>query len=169
MVRLPLVHPDLVLDPEPEEVTPHAMAFARMMFAHAAVEREIGTLQDVITGERGFGERWRNKWKTRERPAKMVALIAKYRGSLAQTSEIEKLLTDAIDPCDQRNLLAHGSWWGFNRQTATVYVRGGTRWEGAEFPDHRDYTAAYIESIADNLKTIEIEIFKLRRAIETAI
>ena len=64
MTHLSLLHSDMVAFPEPEEITPHALAFARVMFAHAALEREIGALQDVITGERGFGERWRNKWKT---------------------------------------------------------------------------------------------------------
>jgi hypothetical protein len=38
-----------------------------------------------------------------------VALIEKYRGNaIAETAQINKLLTDAIDLCDQRNFLAHG-------------------------------------------------------------
>lgn len=161
-----LLDADLVPFPEPEEITPHALAFARMMFAHAALDREIAALQDVIAKEPGFGEQRPNQWGTRVRLVRMVSLITERRGCLPQTGEIEKLLNDAIDPCEQRNLLAHGTWWGFNRQTATVYVRGGTRWEGAEFPDHREYTAADIKAIADKLETIEVELWKLRRAIE---
>ena len=166
MAHLSLLHPDMVAFPEPEEITPHALAFARMMFAHATLEREIAALQDVIAKEPGFGEQRPNQWGARARPARMVALIMERRGCLPQTGEIEKLLKDAIDPCEQRNLPAHGTWWGFNRQTATVYVRGATRWEDAELPEHREYTAADIEAIFDKLATIEVELWQLRRAIE---
>jgi hypothetical protein len=30
--------------PDPSEIAPHAIAFARMMFAHAAFEREVRSL-----------------------------------------------------------------------------------------------------------------------------
>jgi hypothetical protein len=48
---------DTVYFPEPREIEKHAMAFARMMFEHAAFEREFRELQDAIMREHGFGER----------------------------------------------------------------------------------------------------------------
>jgi hypothetical protein len=46
--------------PDPSEIAPHAIAFARMMFAHAAFEREVRSLVDAINPKKpGFGERTR--------------------------------------------------------------------------------------------------------------
>jgi hypothetical protein len=122
-------------------------------------------LQDAITREDGFGERRLNQWSAPTRPEQMAELIAKYRGQLPETKTIKKLLTDAIDPCDQRNLLAHGTWWGFNRRTAKIHVRGATRWEHPEPPEHREYTGADIRAIAERLADIEADLFKLRRSL----
>ena len=66
MTQISLLHPDMVAFPEPEEITPHALAFARMMFAHATLEREIAALQDVIAKEPGFSEQRPNQWGGRE-------------------------------------------------------------------------------------------------------
>jgi hypothetical protein len=108
---------DNVLFPDPNEITAHAIEFARMMFIHTSFEREVSALQDAITKDDGFGEQRANKWSARERPGRMVKLIEKYRGNaIAETAQINKLLTDAIDLCDQRNFLAHGHWWCFNRR-----------------------------------------------------
>lgn len=97
----------------------------------------------------------------------MVELIEAHRGKdFPQTADIAKLLTDAIGPCDDRNMLAHGTWWGFHPATATIIVRGGTRWEGVEVPPkQREYTASDIKAAADKLADIEAELFKLRRVI----
>ncbi len=158
----------MVAFPDPNEIEPHAIALAGMMFAHAAFEREISALQDVITKTPSFGEQRRNQWSARERPRRMVKLIEGYRGNeLPQTKEIEKLLIEAVDPCEQRNLLAHGTWWCFNRRTATVVVRGAVRWEHPESsPEQREYAAEDIYAVAEKLKTIETELYKLRRTIE---
>jgi hypothetical protein len=40
--------PDDVAFPDPSEIAPHAIAFARMMFAYAAFEREVRSLVDAI-------------------------------------------------------------------------------------------------------------------------
>jgi hypothetical protein len=159
---------DLVIFPDPSEITPHALAFARLMFVHASFERQICALQEVITKEPGFGEQRSNQWGTRERSARMVKLIEERLGKeLPQTEQIAKLLTDAIDPCEQRNLLAHGTWWCFNRQASTIVVRSGTRWEHPDIPpEHRDYTAPNILALAEKLATIEVELDKLRRSLE---
>ncbi|MGA9440516.1 MAG: hypothetical protein WBV76_20325 [Pseudolabrys sp.] len=160
--------PDIVFFPDPAEIAPHAIAFARMMFAHTAFERRgVAGLQDAITRQPGFGEQRANQWGTRRRPKLMVELIETERGKgFPQTDEIAKLLTDAIDSCEQRNLLAHGEWWGFDRPTAAIIVRSGTRWEHPEIPpEHRRYTASNIEAVAAKLKDIEVELSKLIRAI----
>lgn len=95
-------------------------------------------------------------------------LIEKYRGNAcAETAQINKLLTDVIPLCEQRNFLAHGNWWCFNRRTLTIVVRGATRWEHPEVPpEQREYTAPDIRAVAEKLATIEVELYKLRRNIE---
>ena len=139
-----------------------------MMFAHTAFERRgVAGLQDAITRQPGFGEQRANQWGTRRRPKLMVELIETDRGKdFPQAGEITKLLTDAVDPCEQRNLLAHGEWWGFDRPTAAIIVRSDTRWEHPEIPpEHRRYTASDIEVVAAKFKDIEAELSKLIRAI----
>jgi hypothetical protein len=91
----------------------HAIAFARAMFAHTRFETEIANLQAAITRQADFGELRENRCGSKQRPLQMRKLIEKHRGQLPQTEEIISCLNAAIDPCEQRNLLAHGSWWGF--------------------------------------------------------
>ncbi len=65
----------------------------------------------------------------------MVALIVKHRGrDLPQTEQIKQVLDDAIRPCRERNLLAHGAWWCFNRREMYIMVRGGVRWDDQQSP-----------------------------------
>src|SRR5215472_5347703 len=128
---------DDVAFPDADEIAPHARAFARMMFAHAAFEREVRLLADAINPkEPGFGERRENQWTASESgTGKIVMLIIKHRGSgLPQTKQIRNLLDEAVHLCRERNFLAHGTWWCFNRRTLTVEVRGGVRWEQPELP-----------------------------------
>ena len=156
--------------PDPAEIAPHAIAFARMMFAHTAFEREVGALQDAITKQPGFGQLRANQYGTRERPARMVELIEAHRGrDFPQTGAIERLLTAAIDPWKQRYFLAHGTWWALNRRTAAIIVRSGTRWDNPETPpEQREYTAADIQAVADRLADIDAELYKLRCSIDRA-
>jgi hypothetical protein len=59
--------PHDVASPDPSEIAPHAIAFARMMFAHAAFEREVRSLVDAINPKKlGFGERPENQWTASE-------------------------------------------------------------------------------------------------------
>ncbi len=72
---------DDVAFPDAHEIAPHAIAMARMMFAHAAFEREVGSLQNAITNEPGFGEQRDNQWKASESGREeIVSLLIKYRG-----------------------------------------------------------------------------------------
>jgi hypothetical protein len=79
-----------------------------------------------------------------------------------ETSEIGRILTDAIDLCDQRNLLAHGRWWRFDANTATIKIRGERKGE----PEFADYTESEILRIAMGLKMLTSDLYKVRREIE---
>jgi hypothetical protein len=119
---------DDVAFPDPNEIAPHAIAFARMMFAHAELERGIIGRRHQHEGT-GF---WRTTRESmdgiREWTEKIIDLIIKHRGNdLPETERIKNLLNEAVDLCRQRNFLAHGTWWCFNRRTLTVKVRSGVR------------------------------------------
>src|SRR5262249_42238911 len=160
---------DRVAVPDPRENEPHVIAFAGMMFAHAALEREIRALLDAITKTPGFGEQHSNQWRAPERPQHIVKLIETHRGHDFPTKQIEKLLNDAIDPCEQRNHLAHGTWWCFNRHTSAIVVRA-TRRAHQKIPLERgEYTAHDIYAVFRKFKTVEVELNKLRRSIEQPV
>jgi hypothetical protein len=52
-----LLDPDDQLFPDGRHIERHAIAFAQMMFAHAAFEREVRDLQGSIIDDPTFGER----------------------------------------------------------------------------------------------------------------
>jgi len=58
---------DIIHFPEPEIMAPLAMAFVRMMFAHAGFEREVRSLQSAITDDRNFGEQRSSRWSAGDR------------------------------------------------------------------------------------------------------
>lgn len=157
--------------PEPHEVQPHAMAFVRMMFAHAKFEREVRTLQGVITGKPDFGERRCNQWGASDRPEKMANLIRDFDrlGDVPEIDSIRKILKEAIDPCLARNTLAHGEWRSFDPATSVISVRSGTARTKDVRDMHSDWTADAIGKVADKLHDLEIELFKLRRTIEDRV
>ena len=152
--------------PDPEDIRPLAIAFARMMFAHAAFESEVRQLQEAITCVRGFGEKPENqRGGARARPDRMAKLIAEHRGAIPEAEPIKNILTEAVAVCDDRNLLAHGEWWRFDPITSTIDVRGGTQWNDDGFPEHKPWTEAEIVAVTERFKDFEIELYKLRRAI----
>jgi hypothetical protein len=64
-------------------------------------------------------------------------------------------------------LLAHGTWWFYNRRTSAISVRGTTRWASAsEPPENRDYTAADIKALADRFEDLAADLALLRREVE---
>jgi hypothetical protein len=160
--------PHDVAVPDPSEIAPHAIAFARMMFAHAAFEREVRSLVDAINPKKpGFGERPENQWLASESgTGKIIILIKHHRGSgLPQIGQIKNLLNEAIHPCRDRNFLAHGTWCCFNRRTLTVEVRSGVR-EIELTPENRAYAVSDILKLAHKFKDIEAELCKIRRSLE---
>jgi hypothetical protein len=161
-----LLDPDAIYFPEPGAIAPLAIAFARMMFAHAHFESEFRSLQAAIVSDPTFGEQRRNQWNARRRPDCMAKLIKKhYPDGLEEAERIGQVLIEAIDLCDKRNLLAHGEWWFFHQPTSTITVRSGTQW-GEEAPKHVDFTAAGISMIAESFKDLDAQLFHLRRSIE---
>jgi hypothetical protein len=160
---------DDVAFPDANEIAPHAIAFARMMFAHAAFEREVRSLVDAINPKKpGFSERPENQWTASESgTGKIIILIKHHRGNgLPQTEQIKNLLNEAIHPCGDRNFLARGTWWCFNRRTLTFEVRGGVRWQPELPPENRAYTVSDILKLAHKFKDIEAALYKVRRSLE---
>ncbi len=158
--------PDDVALPDPSEIAPHAIAFARMMFAHAAFEREVRSLVDAINPKRpGFGERPENQWTPSESgTGKIIILIKHHRGSgLPQIVQIKNLLNEAIHPCRDRNFLAQGTWCCLNRRALTIEVRGEVRWGT---PENRAYTVSDLLTLARKFKDMEAELYKIRRLLE---
>jgi hypothetical protein len=56
----------------------------------------------------------------------------------------------------------------FDKQRDLIVVRSATRWDGPEEPPkHHEYSASQIAAVAEKLKDLEIELYKLRRAMES--
>ncbi len=66
-------------DADVPALQPFTQAFVRMMFAHAAFERRVSDLMNVITGIVGFGEQPDALWSAHQRPKRMKMLIDEYR------------------------------------------------------------------------------------------
>jgi len=141
-----------------------AMAFMRMMMAHAKFESEVRALQSTVANDRSYGEQALNQWKARDRAKHMTALIAEKLRQIPETEAIAKLLDDAIAPSDERNFLAHGTWWAFDHQTASIRVRGGIQRENED--QFREYSEQTILAIAERFETLEADLYKLRSNIE---
>jgi hypothetical protein len=151
--------------PNVDEITPLAVAFAQMMFAHSAFEREVRELEDVITGVYGFGEKRQNQWSAPTRPGRMAKLISKHRGAIPEAEPIKTILTEAIRTCFDRDLLAHGEWWRFDPDTSTIDVRGGTQWTRGLVP-HKPWTRADIMAVTEKFKNLQAALYKFRHAIK---
>jgi hypothetical protein len=163
-----LLDPDAIYFPDPEVIAPLAMAFARMMFAHAKFEDQFRSLQGAVTSDPRFGERRANQWTARQRPDCMAKLIKKhFPEGLEEAELITTVLNEAIDFCDRRNLLAHGEWWYFHQPTSTVTVRSSTQWVDEEGPPQdEDFTAEDICALAEKFKDLRAELYHLGRSIE---
>jgi len=144
-----------------------ATAFMRMMMAHAKFESELCALQGVVANDPYYGEQRENLWSAKKRPRLMAELINTHLGQIAETGLITQLLEDAFTPTDQRNHLAHGRWWSFDRQAGTIEVRGGIQREGEE--QWREYSETDISDIAERFEALETELFKLRSDIENRL
>src|SRR5262249_15440112 len=97
-----------------------------------------------------------------KRMAKLIKRRLKDHPDLVEEQEairIKRILTDAIDPCDRRNLLAHGRWWRFEVKKLTLQIRGERKGE----PKVADYTVQDILWVAEKLETLAIDLERIRR------
>jgi hypothetical protein len=134
---------DAIYFPEAEIMPSLAMAFMRMMFAHAEFEEHVRDLHAAIMvtpAKRpcffawllNFGQKTDGGLgNSRDRPKRMAKLIKDRPGLVEdqEATQIVQLLKDAIGPSDRRNLLAHGRWWRFDPKTSTIKIRGERRGE----------------------------------------
>jgi hypothetical protein len=142
---------------------PFTQAFVRMMFAHAAFERRVSDLMNVITGVDGFGEQPDARWSAGQRPKRMKKLINEYRPEgVPETADIVACLKRSISFFRDRNLLAHGMWWEFNEEANSITVRSGVDWPNED--QHRTFTVAEIQNTANSLDDLEVELWHLQRS-----
>ena len=152
-------------DADEPALQPFTQSFIQLMFAHAAFEHRVSDLMGIITGVVGFGERPENQWKADERPKRMKRLIKEHRlDGLPETEAIVACLKRSVSVCRTRNLLAHGSWWEFDIDANTITVRSGIA--RANQDRHRTLAVADIGHAATSLDELEVELWKLQRAIE---
>jgi hypothetical protein len=154
-------------DADEPALQPFTQAFVGMMFAHAAFERRVSDLMGVVTGVVGFGELEENQWRSaKDRPKRMKKLIRKYHPEgLPETADIVACLKRSIPFCHDRNLLAHGSWWEFNADTASITVRSGVK--RSKQDQHRTFTVTEIQHAATSLDDVEVELWKIQTTMET--
>ena len=143
-------------------IAPFARAFVRMMFAHAELEARIRALQGVLKDDPTYGEK--NSWSARDCPKLMKRLVVKKLGLIIEADEIEDCLRRAIPLCDDRNHLAHGQWWAFDRNAETITVRRGKSFWNKN--QHKTFSADDIEHAASALSDIEVELYKRQVAIK---
>jgi hypothetical protein len=163
----------------PEAKIEFAMAFMRMMFAHAEFEEQVRELHATIIKtpakrphvfarllRKLFGPNAENDLgNARDRPRRMAKLIKNRPGLIEDqdAKRIVQILKVAIDPCDQRNHLAHGRWWRFDPNTSTIRIRGERR--KAE-PEWDDYTEEIIHELGSELRKLALDLNDFKRAIE---
>src|ERR1700730_3340108 len=154
-------------DPDESDLVPFALAFARMMFAHARLEARIRELQGLVSRDPGFGEVKKNQWSADKRAARMTRLIAICIGKIPETKEIADCLAKSSLLSWERNLLAHGEWWAFDPEQQVITVRSGTVWRNEE--QHQERTIADIGRTASELQDVEAELYKLQRRVESRL
>src|SRR5262245_32395101 len=172
-----MLDPDAIYFPEAEIMPSLAMAFMRMMFAHAEFEEQVRDLHAAIMKTPGrrphFFARLRGLLNFGRKPdggglgtsrhrARRMAKLIKERPGLVEdqeASQIIQILNAAIGPCDRRNLLAHGRWWRFDPKTSTITIRG----ERKDEPKFAEYTEAKIFEIDLELSALATDLYKVRR------
>ena len=145
---------------------PFTQAFVRLMFAHAAFERRVRDLLEVINPD--LSDECDN-WSARDRPKETKKLIAeclnKHPGGIPEGEVIVRFLTQAIPLCHERNLLAHGTWWSFDPEAQTIKVRSSRNRDGEK--QHHTLRYTEIEQSAMTFEDIEIELYKIQHEIDT--
>jgi hypothetical protein len=159
-------------DPDHPDFAPFAQALVRMIFAHAGFEHRVSELLNVITGDPDFGENpTTTRWSAKDRPKEVRKLCDQHKSEhpngLPETDAIVRRLREAFPLCNERNLLAHGIWWGLDPEAGVVNVRAA-KVRPKEDP-HRDFTADTIQRIATTFDDLEADLYKLQAAIEARL
>ena len=164
-----MLRPDVHYFPNSDDpaIAPFALAFIRMMFAHAELEARIRDLQNVLKDDPTFGEKI-HPWTAQKRPKLMKDFIVEQCGSIPEADQIEDCLKGAIPLCDVRNHLAHGQWWAFDPNAGTITVRRGRIFEDEE-EQHKKFSAADIEHVAAALRDTEAKLYKLEAVIKAQL
>jgi len=152
-------------DPEDSELVPFAIAFARMMLAHAQFEARIRAVQGLVSGDPTFGEQRKNQWYSDQRAERMAKLIETQLGQIPETKDVVQCLTKSVALSRERNLLAHGEWWAFDPKEQIVFVRSGT--DRPNEDQHQERSVADIQRTTDELKNVEAELYMLQSRIES--
>jgi hypothetical protein len=152
---------------EDEAVRHFAIPFLKLMFAHANFEGVFRDLQNVAANDETFSEIGKNRWVAKDRPEKLRQLMADHGCKDDEIATASRVLTDAFPLCNDRNLLAHGDWWHFDTKTGEITVRGDRHREGEE--QSRCFSADLMNEIAERLDDLEVELWRVKRAIERRV
>jgi len=148
--------------PRAEEVPHLAVPFLKLMFAHANFEEVFRDMQNIVANDEMFAEK--NRWIAKDRADKMRQLMLDHDCQDDEIATAGRVLTDAFPLCNDRNLLSHGDWWNFDTKTGEITVRGDRERAGEE--RHRCFSAETLAGIAERLDELEIELWRVMRAIE---
>jgi hypothetical protein len=155
-----------IFDPDhhyfPEIDDPSIVAFlipfGRLMFGYANLDREIVNIVHAATGKDCFVRRDASKLSNQ-----VEKFIVKHVGRIEEIEEIKEQLDRSISLYHLRNDLAHGHWWRFDSSNESIEIRRDRSRDDEQFVT---VTRAQIEEAADQFEDIEVDLFKIRRAIE---
>jgi hypothetical protein len=139
-----------------------AVPFLKMMFAHANFEGVFRDLLNAVARDKTFSAKRKNRWTANERAEKMRQLMIEHGCEDAEIATAHRVLSDAFPLCNDRNLLAHGDWWQFDPTSEEVTVMGDREREG----QRTSFSAETLADIAERLDTLEVELWRVKRAIE---
>ena len=132
--------------------------FGRLMFGYANLDREIVDIVHAATGMDDFVRRGASKVSNQ-----VEKFIVKHVGRIAEMKAIKEQLDRSISLYHLRNDLAHGHWWRFDPSNGSIEIRRDRNRDGKQFVT---VTRAQIEQAANQFEDIEVDLFKIRRAIE---
>jgi hypothetical protein len=132
--------------------------FGRLMFGYANLDREIVDIVRAATGKNDFIRRDASNVSNQ-----VEKFIVKHVGKIAEMKAIKEQLDRSVGLYHLRNDLAHGHWWRFDPINRSIEIRRDRSRDGEQFVI---VTRAQIEQAAVQFEDIEVDLFKIRRAIE---
>ncbi|MFY9952548.1 hypothetical protein [Bradyrhizobium sp.] len=134
------------------------MPFGRLMFGYANLDREIVDIVSAATGRDDFVRRDASNVSNQ-----VEKFIVKHVGGIAEIEAIKEQLDRSIRLYHLRNDLAHGHWWRFDPSNESIEIRRDRIRDGEQFIT---VTRSQLEEAAEQFEDIEVNLFKIRRAIE---